>query len=262
MTVIGIAMVKDEVDVIAGTIRHMAGEVDRLVVTDNGSTDGTREILSQLAGERLPLTVFDDPDPAYYQSVKMSLLAATAIGADGDWIVPFDADEIWYSDAGRIADVLAGTRRPRVAVRLWNHLATALDEPGTDPFQTMVWRQRDPGELPKVAFRWQPGTVIHQGNHGVTLPEDGPALEDVLKIRHFPIRSPEQFVRKVVNGSRAYAATDLPENQGAHWRAWGRLYEQGGEALLHEVFREHWWYLSPVDAGLVRDSAPYMRQEG
>ena len=29
--------------------------------------------------------------------------------------------------------------------------------------------------------------------------------------------------------------------------------------VLGEVFRQHWWYLSPVDAGLVHDPAQYCR---
>ncbi|OHV42188.1 hypothetical protein BBK14_11240 [Parafrankia soli] len=261
MTVVGIAMVRDEADIIAGTIRHMDSEVDHLLVADNGSTDGTREILADLA-RNLPLTVVDDPDPAYYQSAKMSALArqgADELGAR--WIVPFDADELWYSPAGRIADVLTASRRPYAVADLYNHLATALDEPGDDPFRTMVWRQAEPAPLHKVAFRWQPGAVIHQGNHGVTLPADGPTLEGALKVRHFPARSPEQFARKGRNGAAAYAATDLPEHEGAHWRAWGRLHAQGGDELLHDVFRQHWWYLSPLDAGIIHDPAPYRRWE-
>ncbi|EFC78881.1 glycosyltransferase family 2 protein [Parafrankia sp. EUN1f] len=262
MTVVGIAMVRDEADIIAGTLRHMAGEVDQLLVADNGSTDGTRDILEGLVPD-LPLIVLDDPDPGYYQSAKMTKLAGTArLLFEAAWIVPFDADELWYSPAGRIADVLALSRRPYAVAELHNHLASALDEAGDDPFRTMVWRQPDPGPLPKVAVRWQDGAVIHQGNHGVTLPAGGPALEGALAIRHFPVRSPQQLARKARNGAAAYAAApDLPEHEGAHWRAWGQLHAQGGDDLLHEVFREHWWYLSPRDAGLVRDPAPYLRWE-
>ncbi|WP_018503086.1 glycosyltransferase family 2 protein [Parafrankia discariae] len=258
MTVVGIAMVRDEADIIAGTLRHMAGEVDQLLVADNGSTDGTREILDALIPD-LPLVVVDDRDPAYYQSAKMTKLAGIAHRLfEATWIVPFDADELWYSPADRIADVLTASRRPYAVADLYNHLATALDEPGDDPFRTMVWRQTDPGPLGKVALRWQPGAVIHQGNHGVTLPAGGPPLEGALAVRHFPARSPQQFARKGRNGAAAYAAApDLPEHEGAHWRAYGRLHAQGGDELLHEVFREHWWYLSPTDAGLLRDPAPY-----
>lgn len=259
MSVVGISMARDEADAIEGTMRHMASEVDHLLVADNLSTDGTRQILDRLTDD-LPLTVVDDPDPGYEQSRKMSALAARAAEMGATWIVPFDADELWVAPH-RIADVLAGLDCSIAYAALYNHLRTAVDEDDADPFRSMVWRQPKPAPLPKVAFRWEPGSVIHQGNHGVTRPSGGigvPALE----IRHFPVRSAEQFARKAINGYRAYLATDLPESEGAHWRAWGRLYEQGGEELLHRVYREHWWYLSPVDVGLRHDPAPYLRWQG
>lgn len=259
VSVVGIAMVRDEADVIAGTLRHMADEVDELVVLDNGSTDGTREILEELAAV-LPLTVLDDPEVGYYQSRKMSDLAARVAGVDrdplGTWIVPFDADELWYGPR-RIAEVLVEADCTVAKAALFNHLATALDGPGPDPFRSMVWRQREPAPLPKVAFRWQPGAVVHQGNHGVTLPNV--IAKPLLEIRHFPARSAEQFTRKGLNGAAAYAHTDLPETEGAHWRGYGRLVDAHGPGVLGDVFRAHWWYLSPVDAGLVHDPAPYLR---
>lgn len=258
MSVWGISMVKDEADVVAGTLHHMATEVDHLLVADNGSTDGTRDILAALA-EDLPLTVLDDLDPAYYQSVKMSRLAARAAERGASWIVPFDADEIWNGHGGPLREVLPALPPANVAVaRLTNHYATAIDPDVPDPFQRMVWRWPEPMPLPKVAFRWEPGAVIHQGNHGVTLRASRIA-SDALEVRHFPYRSAEQFVRKARNGAAAYKATDLPEDQGAHWRAYGEILDRLGEEGLADVYHKHFWYLSPTDSGLILDPAPYMR---
>ncbi|MCK9921601.1 glycosyltransferase family 2 protein [Frankia sp. AgPm24] len=268
MTVVGIAMVRDEADVIAGTVRHMAGQVDQLLVADNGSVDGTLQLLHELARD-LPLVVTQDRDPAYYQGVKMTRLATLAAATMGaTWIVPFDADELWHAEGGRIADVLAAVRPPVAYAALTDHLRTALDKDTPDPFRSMTWRKPSPAPLPKVAFRWEPGATVHQGNHGVSLPSAQAIVDTLagrppaLAVRHFPVRSPEQFARKARNGAAAYrAAPDLPADMGAHWRAWGQLYQQGGAELLAEVFREHWWYLSPPDAGLVHDPAPYQPQE-
>ena len=256
-TTVGITMVRNEADIIEGTMRHMADEVDYLLVLDNGSTDGTRDILR---GLDLPMTVLDDPDPAYYQSIKMSNLAAEAGRTGADWIVPFDADELWYHPAGRLRDVLAAYPDTITSCRanLYNHYRTALDADHHDPFRSMVWRALAPGALPKIAFRYQDGAVIGQGNHNVHLP--APGAGDVgIEIRHFMIRSVAQFVLKVRQGAAAYAATNLPEDQGAHWRAWGKLLDAGGPAVLAQVFEQHYWYLSPTDRGLVQDPAPYQR---
>ena len=260
MTTFGISMVRDEADVIEGTIRHMAGEVDWLLVADNGSTDGTREILGQLE-RQLPLTVVDDPDPAYYQSAKMTALAEKAYADGATWIVPFDADELWVA-GDRLRLILAD--RPDNETVCWaalhNHLRTAVDVADPDPFRSMVWRQRDPAPLSKVAVRWQPGAVIEQGNHGAQHPR-GVVGVPALGVRHFPVRSAEQFTRKSLNGAAAYRAADLPAEMGAHWRSYGNLVDRFGVDVLAEVFREHWWYLSPTDAGLIRDPASYRRWE-
>jgi hypothetical protein len=117
-----------------------------------------------------------------------------------------------------------------------------------------------------MAFRWEPGAVVEQGNHGVSLPSvpghpQHHAELGLLEVRHFPYRSAEQFTRKARNGAAAYRATNLPDTEGAHWRAYGDLLDRHGESVLHDVYREHFWFLSPVDSGLVLDPAAYRRWE-
>lgn len=258
MAVVAVSMVRDELDVIEGFIRHAADEVDFMLVADNGSVDGTRDVLDKLARE-LPLTVIDDPERAHYQSRKVSALAEQAAEMGATWIVPMDADELWIAE-DRLRTVLPELDANVAEARLFNHFPSAVDPEGDDPFRAIVWRQAEPMALRKVAFRWEPGAVVHDGNHGVTLP-NGSVSALVLEVRHFPYRTAEQFVRKARNGAEALRATDLPETTGAHWRAYGDLMDRFGEQVLHEVFAEHFWNLSPVDAGLVLDPAPYRRWE-
>jgi glycosyltransferase involved in cell wall biosynthesis len=266
MTVVGISMVRDEADIIEATVRQMASQVDRLVVADNLSTDGTRDILERLAGE-LPLTVVDDPIPAYLQSDKMSRLAAQA-GADGaDWIVPFDADEWWRCDFGRIADALEG-RCPEVRIgddialvgaTLFDHVPTGADDSNPDPTRRMRWRRDTPLPLPKVACRFRWGLMISQGNHNATYHGISAAISTgVLQVRHFPYRSDEQFIRKVRNGAGAYAAAGdaLPPEAGAHWRGWGQILDEHGEAhLVEHVYRKWFWRANPRLAVLIDGEA-------
>mgnify|MGYP000876471432 CR=1 FL=1 len=260
MPTFGIARVKDELDVIESTVRRMLEQVDRVLVVDNASTDGTRELLRELslgAPSLFPdLVVLDDPDVAYYQSERMTELAADAARRGASWVVPFDADEVWRAtDGRRIADVLAElpSNVALANARLYDHVATGDDdELELDPVARMRYRRLERGALPKCAVRVAAPVVIEQGNHGAHYPAD--AVDGLLEVRHYPYRSVEQFVSKARNGAAAYAATTLPETTGQHWRDYGRLLDAGGPAAIEAVFREHFYSPDPGrDRGLILD---------
>lgn len=256
----GVSVVKDEADIIEGTIRHMAGEVDALLVMDNGSTDGTREILHELA-VHLPLTVVDDPSGHFGQSAKMTELAEKAHAQGAQWVVPFDADELWWAES-RVADVLATAnhRATVVMAGLHDHVASADDLDDPDPLRAMVWRRRDAQKLGKVAIKWTPGCVIRDGNHSVDHPR-GERGDWALSICHFPYRSLAQFQRKATKASVAYVGADVPEGVGEHWRSYGRLIDRHGVGVLEQIWTRYRFELAPSDAGLMREVPPYRRWE-
>lgn len=248
MTVVGVSMVKDEVDIIRSTVEHMLTQVDRVIVADNGSTDGTRDILAGL-----DVDVLDDPEVGYFQSRKMTALAQRAREEGADWVVPFDADEWWYSPFGRIGDVLEAIPDEWLvaSAALYDHVATALDPAEADPVRRIQYRRPYPADLPKVAARTASDLVIEQGNHGAHYTARPAALAGQLVVRHFSYRSAEQFVSKARNGAAAYAATDLPDDSGAHWRGYGRILAEQGEEACGDVFRR--WFWQPDARGLVHD---------
>lgn len=249
---VAVCMARDEEDVIRSTVAHMLAEADAVIVADNLSTDRTREILDEPAASSAGrLVVVEDLDPAYRQSEKMTELARRArLDLGAEWVVPFDADEWWYSPFGRIADVL-DTVAPQwliVPAPLFDHVATAEDNPlELDPVRRLGWRRRDRNFLPKVAARWRRDLVIDQGNHGATYSGRGTVFDELLVVRHFPYRSPAQVVRKVRNGAAAYAAggSSIPETFGAHWRQWGRLLDERGEEAIAELFHAWYWRDAP-----------------
>lgn len=258
-----VGMFKDEEDVAYHVLMHMAEEgMNGILVADNLSTDGTRQELERAKQDlrsTCSVIIVDDNDPAYFQSRKMTVLAEHAASQGADWIIPFDADEIWYVRGDRIAVELRKVSKNIgvVSASLYNHFSTSIDTMSPNPFQSLVWRQKDPGELPKVCFRWNPDVVVGQGNHRV---ENGGKMTSIgLEIRHFPYRSLDHFIRKARNGAAAYAATDLPDAEGAHWRSYGQLLERHGEEALREVYEKWFHFLSPVDEGMVLDPAPFRR---
>ena len=249
--IIACSMVKDESDVIATVLRHLIAEgVDHLIVADNLSTDGTREILDGLQRE-LPLTVMVDSVVAYEQARKMSRLAAQAHELGAEWVLPFDADEVWYGLHGTIAESLAQVPEDVSIVRAggWDHIVrNSVDAHGYPGFSGPFsgWRRAQMQQLAKVAFRAHPDPQLHMGNHDVNLPTETD-IRGVLEFRHFQYRSLEQMTRKLRNGRAAYEASDIHPMHGTHWRS--------GGLKSDEELAQDWAALCAED-GLVFDPAP------
>lgn len=245
--VVGIAMVRDELDVLPYTLLHMLTQVDGVLIADNGSRDGTGYWLRGLEDDRI--RVVDDPEVGYFQSRKMSVLAAVARDLGATWVVPWDADEAWFAREGRrIGDVLADLPDSVLIAQadLWDHVATGEDPDDPNPLVRIGWRRPHCAPLPKVAVRPLPGLTILQGNHGATYDDRDipPTVTNLLTIRHYSYRSAKQTIRKVRNGAQAYAATGLPDAVGAHWRQMGTMSDE----QIATAYRTWHWRANPSKA--------------
>lgn len=261
MKIAAVTMVKDEAEIIEYTLAYMASEVDEIIVADNLSSDETVEVLASL---NLPcsLVLTNDDEVGYYQSRKMTDLAFLAKERGADWVIPFDADEIWRSSDGSIREALSRVVSPVAGFSLYNYFpCPGDDQEARNPFQRIYHRDASPAPLPKVAVRPVPGLVIEQGNHGASIngrkvpdPRSGLRADPPIVgvVRHFPWRSFEQFELKVRNGAAAYQATDLPEEMGSHWRGYGRVLDELGPEGLRTGIWERWFY-NPDGVDLVYD---------
>lgn len=262
MSVFGITMVKDEADIIGSTLPRMAAQLDGVIVADNMSSDGTSEILRQIASRFPHVEVVDDEEPAYLQSAKMTALADRARNAGATWVVPFDADEVWvWKDGAFKLWDLAHAEGPAsvIAATLFDHVATQVDGESPDPVERMCWRRAEPSGLAKVACRTLPGLVIDMGNHGAHYPGKVVTTADPsFVVHHYPYRSAAQMTGKARNGAAAYAAAGsrLSPETGRHWRDYGALLDAHGPEAIDEVFRTWFYSRDPQADGLVCDPCP------
>ena len=238
-----VMLVRDEADVIGYTLSHLfAHGVDFAIVSDNRSDDDTRAIL-----ESFPqVTVIDDDEPGHYQGRKTTAMARQAFDQGAEWVLPCDADELFYPQTGTLAEFFAGCPLGTVTANVWDHVATDFDDCTANPYTRIAMRRQYPQRLPKVAFRAGPDALVEEGNHGVAgVPgERGPGLY----ARHFQYRSYEQMVRKVRNGAAALDAAGMHPLHGTHWRDAARLAD---DALFSQ------WRRLCEESGLIEDPAPY-----
>ena len=240
-----VTMVKNEADIIGHSIEHLLAEgVDHVLVADNLSDDGTLDVLRRLA-QHAPLTILHDRLPTFYQGEKMTRLARLATAAGAEWIIPFDADELWTAPTGRLADFVRSCEHSVLHSNFWDYVPTEGDDAAeTNPFLRIQHRRPRPEAMHKVAFRANRFAFIEDGNHSVRHP--GGSSPDLLTVRHFPFRTTEQAVRKVTQGVTALQADDIPPQYGVHWRALA--------ARTDEQIAE---YYRRLNDDLVADPAPF-----
>lgn len=231
--------VRDEADIIADNLRfHRAMGVDFFVVTDNGSVDGTSEVLDRYRSAGLA-HVIQEPTSGLRSNemdwtTRMARLAASEYGAD--WVFNNDADEFWWPRTGSLRSVFEGLGADVGTVVGHRTNFVPRPEDGRPYWERMTLRERESlnpvGKPlpPKLAHRAHPEIVVVQGNHRIKGPDLGSELDDgSIEILHFPMRSYAQFENKIAKGGRAYARNkELPEKTGRTWRRLYETWEQGG----------------------------------
>ena len=229
-------LVKNEAELLETNLRfHHAMGVDAFVVTDNGSTDATPEIIQYYVEKGWIVEHISEPDTGYHQKkwVDRMVLAAQKHGAD--WVINADADEFWFAPIGNFKTLLATTSanvlRCRVANMLpredrpfteWDEVVQPIDFPdryGLSPF-SIYGRTTF-----KVLHRTAGYLQISMGNHKVLMLPRKQEDSDIV-IYHFNVRSRKQFVEKMINGGRELE-NNPSKHGGRHWRYFYDLHKAG-----------------------------------
>jgi hypothetical protein len=241
-------LVRDEADIVERNIEfHLSQGVDFIIATDNGSVDGTREILSAYA-RKGKLLLIDEPSQDYAQAVwvkRMAQLAFDEFGAA--YIFHCDADEFWSARSGNLKAELGSRSENVLIVPLINVLLRDRSKREHFPEDSVyaIVRPKVTENLeadyvranlylfeypPKVFFSTAGGLLhVIQGNHQVIENASTRKAKSAdIRIYHFPIRGYQHFQQKVINGGSSYERNSrLGKSIGFHWRNWYESYRKG-----------------------------------
>jgi Glycosyl transferase family 2 len=213
MRLVAISRVLDEADIIEAFVRHTAAFVDHHIFVDNGSKDGTIDILSSLQRDGISLTVFQNNCVSFNEAPHLTFMFREAITKHAaDWVVCLDVDEFLDARACPVpirtllqhVEAMTPTLHG-VFMRMVDYVATHDDVSTETVVPIRIRKRAEPSESYKVIARGGQdfvGLEITEGGHNVRLP-GGQVLvgmNDYLRLAHYSERSPLQYILKFVRG--------------------------------------------------------------
>lgn len=240
---------KDEIDIIEKHLlfHHHMG-VDGYIVTDNNSTDGTRELLEKYKEKGIVLDIIDEPCPTHMHGVWVHRMVELAIKKHhADWVINSDADEFWYANSEDLKYDIAKCGKANILNLYFRNFVPPADD--VDYFQTSLFCNRllpeyeskalgidnelyvDTKPYPKVIHQTKGYIRILDGNHGVRIKNPDSVDPGNIRLYHYYIRNFKHFESKVIKGY-ASVKNHPQKGIGTEWRRWyeqfyakGKLYE-------------------------------------
>jgi glycosyltransferase involved in cell wall biosynthesis len=191
---------------------------------DNGSTDGTLEILAALKQEGLNITVFQNRAVTFNESDAITYLYNIAVKEHSpDWIICLDADE--FIDDRKIPGGIKGylfnlsEASPDIdciKIPMINYIATSFDNKNEVIVPLRMARRQEPSDVYKVIVsgKFLEGEIsIQHGSHWVSLRDRQvkEVFNNNLLLAHYPERSPYQYLAKFIRGWSKVLATGQKE---------------------------------------------------
>lgn len=235
--IVAVSVVRNESDIIESSCRYLCSYCDRLLIHDDHSTDSTREILTALVAEGLPISFSDEFFDLEYDEYRLPQtrisnqliqLAFETFGADLAFVA--DADEfVMTADGCSPRDILEQFDAAIEYRALWRTYICDAKLTQNNRFLPDYFTSYRNPLLERFGKVFISRTLFEEyqcrltdGNHSLAYGnlQKTPSVQycDDVSIAHYPIRSVNQLAIKVVNGWFSYLASpNHVEGRGYHW---------------------------------------------
>ena len=244
---VALSMVRNESDVIETFIRHNLTLLDELHIVDHNSSDNTREILTLLKQEGLPIHIYHYNELEFAPERVLNHMMQHILNndADIDYIFPLDADEFIYCPSRETLNAfLTLIPQNRVGMYIWRGYLPSSTEYDPDFICHFTDQRKEEILTPKVIIprAIAETCILTIGSHYM-IDSDGKEIKSTVFIEpnnqqfyywfierfqaefittndlwlgHYPIRSTIQQIKKVLEKS----ITMVMEKKGYRDSAW------------------------------------------
>jgi Glycosyl transferase family 2 len=216
MKIHGLCLVKNEVDVLQETLLSALNWCDHIYIFDNGSDDGSWELIKTLAEQHMQIVPYKQDDVLYTNGLRADIFNAFRSNAGPqDWWCALDADEFYIDDPRIFLSKVPGHLQTVWSASL-NYYFTDQDavsyQQDTVKFLQTPIQQRlryycnNWGEL--RFFRHSDGIVWTRTQGGFPPAMfTAPACPIRIWLKHYQYRSPDQIERRLLTRRPAMEAS-------------------------------------------------------
>lgn len=260
---LGLSVVKNEADIIETMVRHNLQYLDHMVMIDNGSIDGTIDILNALAAETGRVEVRIDGRAGHMQRrIINDFLRTHALDYEPVQVVLLDGDELICADIEMFRDTLLTCSSP-VSIGWTTFVPTAQDDLSIfNPALRIEHRRVREQPLFRKTTVPAPfigNSLVTSGSHA--LKRSGVAIEaasfDEIKIAHYPVRSKNQILTKVLLGHWSIRRRTDSEREGWQWHHIAARYLENGQLDDEDFFEVAKMYAARREPELNRQPLGY-----
>ena len=220
-------LVRNEADILPDWLDyHLAMGVDLILATDHSSVDETAEILR--AHEKTGKVIYEyEPSEEYLQSKRVTRMAQRAfVEFQADWVINADADEFYVPKHGTLKTVLEQLPIDVDVISIKrNNMRPIENVVSVHLMSEMAYHERISLGWPKthvlkdkVIHRGSPDVRVGTGAHSadsehfrrqIACPE--------IYTLHYPLRSLDQFVKKITIAGPAHVAMARRQSRYTGW---------------------------------------------